>query len=542
MGRTLQPALLLIVYYGTKNNSKIPQLKTRILLIRSIFLRTTPFTFSGFAYTVIMTINARLVQLIPLLTLLLRLLLPQSSLGSTQCSDGSLCPSLDTCCPTSLGTSTCITGSAKSDIAGDCCADDVIAGTSGCGQGYKCSFTNTTNLPCCELVTPVGSEHPPVLPRYRLCSVPRKALTEVYGLPTSADADPSEPQIAYYSTMGAIDESTDAEILSWHAKVETVVITIHGSSRNADDYLCCTNSALPQKDQKAETSSIMVIAPWLRTPLDPPVQLVSQNVPNATALEWAESGPIAHTWRYGSDAINTHHHSANFSAYAVVDRLLQQLNDDRVRFPRLRRVVVAGHSAGGQYTQRWALLSNSPVLDVVVDKGNHGSSSSSRLRVRTVVANPRSFCFLDQRRFRHGTFTLPTQHEMDRCPDYDEWEWGLSRTKSNNTNPLMAPYKDQAILDAGGTDAMLQRYARRDVVYLAGELDVEESGNCRANLQGLSRRQRSQHFMASLQHIFGRPVHHRLVVHGVHHDHCLMFQSPEGRQAFFGLHSGVSIA
>jgi pimeloyl-ACP methyl ester carboxylesterase len=332
-----------------------------------------------------------------------------------------------------------------------------------------------------------------------------------------------EPQIPYYSTMGPLDGG-DTATLAQHLMVETVVVVIHGSSRNADDYLCCTHSALPLKDSSPlGNSTVMVIAPWLRTPLDPPAELVSPSSSSGTAfaLEWAEEGPIPHTWRYGADAINT---ATSFSAYAVVDSLLEQLQRDRVRFPHLRRVVVTGHSAGGQYTQRWALLSNSPALKV----------SQSRFHVRIVVANPKSFCFLDNRRYMNGRLQVPPDEHVQHCTDYNQWEWGLS----NDTQVLPTPYKDHSIIAAGGVEAIKSRYPTRDVVYLAGELDVERNGDCRDRFQGRFRRERSQHFMASLREIYKRPVHHRLVVHGVHHDHCLMFQSPEGREALFGLHRG----
>ena len=428
--------------------------------------------------------------------------------------------------------------------------DDDALGSTGCGQGYVCRNNAHGDFPHCHLVTPVGSEHPPILPRYRLCKVPAKALREVYGLPTDpSSVSASNPQIAYYSSMGAIDAG-DSASLALHSRVETVVIVVHGSARNADDYLCCMNSALPEKDSFAN-NTIMIVSPWLLTPLDPEVHLISQ-VKDAKPLIWSEDGPIAHTWRYGADALN-----ANFSAYAVVDVVLKQLNNDRVRFPRLRRVVVAGHSAGGreyesvsftfyflkltfifssyslEFTQRWALLSNSPVLE------NH-RANGSRLDIRTVVANPRSFCFLDDRRYINGTFQIPPEEDIRNCPDYNAWEWGLGNTTNDSSPPLVAPYKDKAIAQAGGVEAVIQRYATRHVVYLAGELDTEESGNCRAMMQGVSRRERSEHFMASLYEIYGSPQrlsshHHRLVVHGVHHDHCLMFQSPEGRQALFGL-------
>jgi hypothetical protein len=93
-----------------------------------------------------------------------------------------------------------------------------------------------------------------------------------------------------------------------------------------------------------------------------------------------------------------------------------------------------------------------------------------------------------------------------------------------------------SIAEAGGKDAVVTRYATRDIVYLSGELDVIPNGYyCMERIQGKNRRVRSERFYESLKIIYGgRQVHRRLVVRGVHHDHALMFQSLEGREAMFG--------
>lgn len=261
-----------------------------------------------------------------------------------QCNanDDDICPDLNTCCPTATpNVSKCLTGTPHSNLTGDCCTDDEVLGTTGCGQGYVCVYNATLHYPHCRLVTPVTSEHPTFLPRYHLGQVPdNNALRQVYGFPISNENNDNKlPQIAYYSTRGAMDAG-DAPTLAQHALVETVVIVIHGSARNADDYLVCMHTAASLLSHNKDNSNdkVMVIAPWLRTPLDPPVTLVSR-IPHAVPLEWAEEGPIEHTWRYGANAINS-----NFSSYAVVDVLLAQLQHDVVRFPHLRHVVVAGHS------------------------------------------------------------------------------------------------------------------------------------------------------------------------------------------------------
>jgi hypothetical protein len=100
---------------------------------------------------------------------------------------------------------------------------------------------------------------------------------------------------------------------------------------------------------------------------------------------------------------------------AIVDRVLR----DTVRFPSLKKIVVAGHSAGGQFTQRWALLSNSQTF------ANPLEQYIPRAPTRTVVANPKSFCWLDARRNVDGTLRVPDDDDIDDYPWYSEWTWGV---------------------------------------------------------------------------------------------------------------------
>jgi hypothetical protein len=415
---------------------------------------------------------------------------------------------------------------------GSCCTDDAAvtegatATATGCGDGFKCARdeSNEYDYYYCQKIDPEDDTLPDRVPRYKLCSVPEPVLKQVHGL--SVTSNVNDPQLAYLSTMGAID-SGDPQTLNRHANVQTLMIMVHGSSRNVDDYICCANSALPTEEQDPSTSSIMIVAPWFLVPADMPVNITTSTTGNASAtpLVWAdfvldEVEPVYHTWRYGADAIN-----APISSYATVDAIVDRVLQDIVRFPSLKRIVVAGHSAGGQFTQRWALLSNSQAF------ANPSEQYIPRAPTRTVVANPKSLCWLDARRYVNGTLRVPDDDDIDDCPWYNEWEWGLGEG-----NYLKTPYKDNAIELAGGTEEVVRRYPERDIVYIAGEMDVLPNGQCMATMQGAYRRARSANFVSSLKEIYGRSVHHRMVVSGVNHDHCLMFQSPEGQQALFGMH------
>jgi hypothetical protein len=410
--------------------------------------------------------------------------------------EGSICPDGNTCCPRGDGSYSCVSG--NNATSGVCCDDTAAMGVTGCGEGFECGHTKHSAF--CQKIDPQNDLIPDRVPRYRLCSLENAVLQKVHGFPIAPDM----PDLAYLSTMGALDAS-DETTLNQHIHVTTLIIMIHGSGRNVDDYICTTHAATPTPNKT------LVIAPWFLAPEDGKINLTDST---ADALVWTDDGPIWHTWRYGADAVN-----APISAYEVVDVLLNYVTENVVRFPKLRRIVVAGHSAGGQWTQRWSLLSSSPAF------------INPLVHVRVVVANPKSFCYLDARRYTNESLRVPDEDEIGNCTTYNEWEWGLA-----DGNLLPTPYKDRAMEDAGGTDALVHRYSTRDVIYLAGEMDVLPNGDCQALLQGPYRRKRSELFFASLKEVYGYQVHHRLVVAGVHHNHALMFQSPEGQEAMFGLH------
>jgi pimeloyl-ACP methyl ester carboxylesterase len=417
------------------------------------------------------------------------------------CGDGSFCPDGNTCCSFSIGTtrqSVCITGHATNDdennttdTSGACCNDTFES--TGCGADYQCADGNFCALRA-DAKDPTTK--PDRLPRYKLCSVPNKVLQT----PHAFAIEPHQPRLLYLSTKGSLDVA-----IQQHAQVETLLIMIHGSGRNVDDYICTTTAALPDNNASS-SSSVMVVTPWFLAPED------HYNATNGTVpLVWTDDGPIWHTWRYGADAAN-----ANISSYATIDAIIHHVAANKLQFPKLRRIVVAGHSAGGQFVQRWALLSTA-------------MDNYPNVNVRVVVANPKSFCYLDNRRHINNVFHVPGQIEIGNCTTYNEWEWGLA-----DGNYLPTPYKDRAIQAAGGANAIVARYATRNVVYIAGELDVLLNGDCEANMQGPYRRKRSENFFDSLKQVYGHQVHRRLVVAGINHDHALMFQSPEGRQALFG--------
>ncbi|MGE0726079.1 MAG: hypothetical protein AB7O45_17015 [Alphaproteobacteria bacterium] len=189
---------------------------------------------------------------------------------------------------------------------------------------------------------------------------------------------------------------------------------------------------------------------------------------------------------------------------------------DRRRYPALERVVVAGHSAGGQVAARWA-----PATEV----GERLSAAGIALRF--VIANPSSWLYFDARRPVAGGdgFAVP---DASHCAGYDRWKYGLVDA---------VPYAAAMT----GPD-MARRFLGHDLVILLGGADDDPrhrflDRSCAAALQGPHRLARGLTYSAYLTSWANEsaPRHRVLVVPGVGHDNKAMFGSACGRDALFGI-------
>jgi hypothetical protein len=208
-----------------------------------------------------------------------------------------------------------------------------------------------------------------------------------------------------------------------------------------------------------------------------------------------------------------------------MDSLLYMLAGDRWRFPSLERVVLTGHSSGGQFVQRWALL----------------TSYWDQTRFHAVAVNPSSYAYLIPERYLDGKWKLPHDLETD-CPGYNQWEWGLDLGGNYSVG-----YFEKALNDVDhDLDLLKQRFSQRRTVYMIGSQDrcnMSESKTswcnshglettCSDQLQGTNRFERHCNYYQSLLHQLGNidfaKFHRSVTVRGVGHDHSLIFNSIEG--------------
>jgi len=268
-----------------------------------------------------------------------------------------------------------------------------------------------------------------------------------------------------------------------NADIDTAIIVVHGSDRNAITYY---GTIVGIADQLGKSKTTMVIAPHFKLSADS--RLTNE-------LSFTDEG-----WLRGDVSTDQ-----AISSFAVIDEFINRLSDASL-FPKLKTIIVTGHSAGGQLTQRYAL--GSPL-------------QPQNIAIRYIVTNPGSYAYLSSKRPVSGktnSFEIP----QTRCADYDDYKYGLQHLN--------------AYLGQTSSTEIVNRYLNREVTYLLGEADLitdELDNDCEAVLQGKTRFERGKNFKASLDQEFPGNLHKIATVPGVGHTEYGMYRSEVGKKVLF---------
>ena len=225
-------------------------------------------------------------------------------------------------------------------------------------------------------------------------------------------------------------------------------------------------------------------------------------------VNWSCEGD---SWRSGGQAVSDH----ELSSFQFMDQLLRRLADSSV-FPNLRRIVVAGHSAGGQFVERYQMANR--------------VHESLRVPVSYVVANPSSYAWPDASRVTpvddgapaagvaawkddapHTRFSFGP-FDAAKAPGYDKWPYGLE----GRTGAYTAGISD---------DELRRRLVQRPTTYLLSQVDTLPLGGFdespEAMAQGVTRRQRGEAFVAYLNGHLGGHAVVMIVPECGHNDRCV---------------------
>ncbi|NJK49473.1 PEP-CTERM sorting domain-containing protein [Candidatus Gracilibacteria bacterium] len=282
---------------------------------------------------------------------------------------------------------------------------------------------------------------------------------------------------------------------------QRALIVIHGASRNADEYYADVfNTA---KDANEADEDTLIIAPQFLEDED----IEAFNLSDDT-LFWSSG------WREGNLSRDTDELPRPFriSSYSVIDEIIKRLVEPG-KFPELDEIVIAGHSAGGQFVNRYAA-------------GSQVQPNNTSLRY--VVSNPSSYLYMNEERAIPGTLDQFAIPNASSCPTYNEYKYGLDGELN-------------AYMETPGIEGIRSQYLSREVVYLLGGADTDPNDDsldtdCEAMFQGSQRLERGTIYYNYLQHYYGSAVldtHTKSIVPGVGHDYQLMFDSDAGRKFLF---------
>lgn len=275
--------------------------------------------------------------------------------------------------------------------------------------------------------------------------------------------------------------------------VRRIVVVVHGNARNAAGAYGSVVSAAQTSGVWSET---VVIAPHFQPP--------SAEAKAAGQLAWGDG------WKEGGRSSDENSPLLpRRSSFEVVDVLLASLAM-RVSFPNLREIVLAGHSAGGQFAQRHAALSS--------------FTPPSVLHLRYVAANAGSYMYLNGKRWINGAFRGLDELMRLRCQGWDNYKYGLDK-------------RDGYVGQSSASKVRLQ-FPPRLVTYLLGEDDTVRDGEldtgCEADLQGKHRLRRGELFFRFMNRFHSGHRHQLVRVPKVDHDASDMYTSLEGRGVLFG--------
>jgi pimeloyl-ACP methyl ester carboxylesterase len=283
------------------------------------------------------------------------------------------------------------------------------------------------------------------------------------------------------------------------------VIMIHGLGRDADNYY---RHVLAAAFLAGALDDTVVIAPRFASNEGGPCK--DQLAPGE--LGW-RCQPRNDTWRTGGAALGS-----EVTSFDIVDELLRRLARKEV-FPNLRTLVVAGHSAGGQFVSRYEMA----------------NQVHERLAVKPtyLVANPSSYAYLDDQRPTPSALPstvaaaapgyvapLPANPppafaaftDAKNCSGYDTWPYGLQGRNGYSTRL--------------GDDQLKKQLAARPATYLLGELDILPlygfDSSCPAMAQGPTRLARGLAYARYVSEKYGAQ-HKTLVVPACGHSARCMF-------------------
>jgi hypothetical protein len=276
-------------------------------------------------------------------------------------------------------------------------------------------------------------------------------------------------------------------------RVRRALVVVHDIDRDAKEYF---ETAVAAALLASGLDDTIVVAPRFASRDG----LTCGDVLDLDEVNWPCEG---NSWRSGGAARGTRRTSFEFA-----DEILRKLARRSV-FPNLRAIVVAGHSAGGQFVTRYQMANR--------------VHERLGLAVTYVVANPSSYAYPDAARpvVVNGRIEFHAPEER-ACAGYNQWPYGIDHRSGYTHETSAAVLKKQLV--------------SRPTTYLLGNRDVLPvdafDTSCAAMVQGATRLERGRAFAEYVNRKLGGR-HRVTVVPQCGHDARCMFTAREALAVLF---------
>jgi pimeloyl-ACP methyl ester carboxylesterase len=305
----------------------------------------------------------------------------------------------------------------------------------------------------------------------------------------------TEPRSMIYRTH-PLDAKNDG--------IHRALIMVHGTNRNADRYFATATAAAFLAGAQDDT---VVIAPHFVSS-----QQGCMDHLEANEVSWSCGGD---SWRSGGTSSS----NPDLASFDFIDAILKKLANKAV-FPNMRAIVVAGHSAGGQFVTRYEMANK--VHDTL------------GVPVSYVVANPSSYAWPDATRpladgdatpdaaakgwsevKPHTNFTFgpfdPTKGTRP-APSFNKWPFGLESRTTGYTKGI-------------SDEQLIKQLVTRPTTYLLSQVDTLPLGgfdsSANAMAQGATRRARGEAFFKYVTEKLGAKHNAIIIEECGHNDRCV---------------------
>ena len=275
-------------------------------------------------------------------------------------------------------------------------------------------------------------------------------------------------------------------------QVERLIVVIHSSSYDPDFYIGTLTSIAADHPKLQE--KLLIISPAFYR---------KDKTTLKDVVLW-QTDPF-----WGNNRALFQNKEMTVSAFEILDDFISQLLSSG-NFPHIKQIVILGHSAGGQFVNRYA------AANTFMDK--HTTP------VKFLVMAPSSYLYFSPKRANDATRTHFEIPDMKKT-GYNQWGYGLEK--------LYGFHKKHNIT----AQKMEKRYPGLKIRYLVGSKDERLSitldMNTEAMLQGLNRKIRAMTYYNHLQEHFGSDItQHQdfFIIDGIGHSAKDLIESKEGRE------------